>query len=76
MLALTTGYGFYGARMSKDWVRVILNPTAGQGRALGKLARDRAGRSRRTSGGSEILVTPAPATPRSWRAPPTARGST
>jgi YegS/Rv2252/BmrU family lipid kinase len=42
--------------MAKDWVRVILNPTAGQGRARGKLAAiERALAAH--DGRSEILVT-------------------
>jgi YegS/Rv2252/BmrU family lipid kinase len=49
----------YGAGMSKDWVRVILNPTAGQGRARGKLGEiERALASH--AGRSEILVTHGP----------------
>jgi len=45
--------------MSKDWVRVILNPTAGQGRARGKLGEIERALARH-EGRSEILVTHGP----------------
>jgi diacylglycerol kinase (ATP) len=48
-----------GSKERKDWVRVILNPTAGQGRARGKLSEIERALARH-DGRSEILVTHGP----------------